>query len=215
MVKPRALLPERKDDWVWAKTQYECTEFTTEEIATAIGVSMRMLISRANTEGWSREKRTQIIAQQAQYEANQKDEDLRRQVAERTVIERVNVEMQAKMLVEHRTDIAKIKQVGKDLLQELSNEALVDSKFSLDAKSKIFLRLVDAMKTTIVLERQAYGVVSALQDPEAPVEGDNPEGDAMTKLLNKFASVLNKTGKPEPNPIKDMGNVVEVDDDSR
>jgi hypothetical protein len=122
-------------------------------------------------------------------------------------IERVNIQMQADVLVRHRTDIQKARSLCMKLFVDLGDNTPED----LNESATILKKLADSMKTLILLERQAYGIQMALEDPEKPPEKPTADSSATDKVMERFAAILGKVDAaiPEP-PVKDMGEVIEI-----
>jgi hypothetical protein len=106
--------------------------------------------------------------------------------------------MQAKVLVEHRSDIKAMRQVQQSLWQELKD--MPRDEDTVHDRITTFKKLSEASKTVILLERQAFGIQGAIEDPTEPkTDGGLTQAEsAMTSLLGKFASVL---GKAQSTPL--------------
>ena len=188
MADKAVLIPARENDWDWAQVQYETTERSVTDIATNIGVPPTSLISRASRNGWTRDKGKLVAKMTAEMViANRVRESEHRQ-EKLAVIERVNVEMQARVLTEHRKDIQKARSMCVSFMGELEgNEDALD----LEGKTKVLSKLADAMKTLILLERQAFGIQSVFEDTEKPPPSPT-EQQQVDAVMSKFAAVLAK-----------------------
>jgi hypothetical protein len=225
-------LPDRTQDWAWAQLQYETTGRSQVDIANDIGVSPTMLISKASRQGWTRRGEITVLNKVAEIAAEREEKVRLKQAQQLEVIERVNVEMQARKLMEHRKDIQRVRKLCMRLFDELEqatenvqplselgemlrdeNERGVDKLndmyqqiISMPERSKTLKSLTEALKTMIALERQAFGIQGALEDPEKP---STPEQavEGMDVILSKFATVLSRTAAQVA--PKQMGPVVE------
>jgi hypothetical protein len=178
--------PANGVDWEAARSLYESTRRTADEIAAAVGSTATRVIAYAGSHGWTRDRMEVTVQRTAELASK---ELAVRQVAS-AAIAKVNLEMRANALKEHRTDIAKARALSMGMFEELAT-----CELELDTRSTILKRLADSMKTFILLERQAFGIVGAIEDPEKPVDAASPENAALDLILNKFASVLQKTTK--------------------
>jgi len=195
------ILPRKAGDWDFARGLYESTTHHVDDIAKAIGVSPTMLISRASREGWTRDPTGKTVQHLTNLALAEKEKH-RIKVAE---IERVNVQMQSEVLVKHRRDIAQARTVCTKLFTELATNGPED----LGDQVNILKKLADSMKTLILLERQAYGIQTALEDPEKPPEVTTPDRSSTDKVMEKFASILSGIEASLPT-AKDMGTVIEI-----
>ena len=188
MADKAVLIPARENDWDWAQVQYETTERSVTDIATNIGVPPTSLISRASRNGWTRDKGKLVAKMTAEMViANRVRESEHRQ-EKLAVIERVNVEMQARVLTDHRKDIQKARSMCVSFMGELEgNEDALD----LEGKTKVLSKLADAMKTLILLERQAFGIQGVFEDTEKPPPSPT-EQQQVDAVMSKFAAVLAK-----------------------
>jgi hypothetical protein len=191
--------PGRDGDWTWAQVQFETTSKSADEIASAIGVTATMVISRASRYQWTRNHRSTSVNQTAELllaaKVSKADELRLRYEA----VEKVNTAMQAEVLSIHRTDIRAARASCTTLWQELKDDSLEEHPLSLDDKSRIIQRLSTSMKTLILLERQAYGISTVIEDPEAP-QDKTVSANALDMVLSKFAAVL-QTSEPRKAPI--------------
>lgn len=188
VVDRAVFLPARENDWDWAQVQYETTSRPVQDIAVNVGVPVSALVSRASRNGWTRDKGNLVSKMTAEMIiANRVRESEQRQ-QRMEVIERVNVEMQAKVLTEHRKDIQKARSVCVSFMGELENN---EDGLDLEGKSKVLARLADSMKTLILLERQAFGIQGVFEDTEKPPPSPT-EQQQVDAVMSKFAAVLAK-----------------------
>lgn len=200
MADKAVLIPARENDWDWAQVQYETTDRSVTDIAANIGVPPTSLISRASRNGWTRDRGKLVAKMTAEMViANRVRESEQRQ-EKLAVIERVNVEMQARVLTEHRKDIQKARSMCVNFMGELEgNEDVLD----LEGKTKVLSKLAETMKTLILLERQAFGIQGVFEDTEKPPPSPT-EQQQVDAVMSKFAAVL----------AKKMGAVEVVQNDS-
>lgn len=186
-------------DWDWAQAQYEGTDMPVQDIARAVGCSHTELVSRASRAGWTRNKGKLVAQMTAEMILANRERQAEKKLKEFEVIERVNAEMQARVLSTHRTDIKAARNICTRLFNDLQHEAEAD----LDTRSRILARLSDSMKTLLLLERQAYGISGVFEDVDKPpaTTATPTQADAV---LAKFAAVL----------AKNMGAVEVVDNDA-
>jgi hypothetical protein len=191
--------PGREGDWTWAQVQYETTSKSADEIGAAIGATATSIISRASRYQWTRNHRSTSVNQTADLllaaKVSKADELRIRYEA----IEKVNVAMQAEVLSVHRQDIKSARNACTSLWSELKEDHLNEDPLSLDDKSRIIQRLTTSMKTLIQLERQAFGISTVIEDPEAPQE-KTVSANALDMVLSKFAAVL-QTSEPRQKPM--------------
>jgi hypothetical protein len=176
----------RDGDKEWARLQYEKFNMSTGDIAKIVNRTQTQVVAWASSGGWVRNKSdAQDKERIAILSANHAQRTL-----DKLIVERVNVEMQAKVLVSHRKDISGMRKVAAKLWKDLETEA----DASLDERITMFKKLSDASKTVILLERQAHGIEGALIEPDQATDNGalTPAESAMTSLLGKFASVISK-----------------------
>lgn len=225
-------LGPRFRDFAYARIQYEAGIRSIPEIAAEIQVSPPTLIARASNEHWIRDP----LAKAKMYTETliAREEVARdKEILERARAERVNAEMQARVLVQHRTDIQRARLLTMRLFSELEdmteNLALYESLantlaedgsisrqslarfrsvLNLDDRVDINKKLTDALKAQLQLERQAFGILGALEDPEVPQTG-HASGHEIEKILDKFDLVL-KSKSEHRTSTTTLGEVVDV-----
>lgn len=188
-----------------AQEDYEFANMSSGDMSKKYGVTQTQVIEWASLKGWQR-NRTDVAAREKASLLRLRD------------IERVSLEMQARVLSSHRADIKSMKAVALNLWSELEGGASSsdDEAPDLMHRVKIMEKLTAASKTLFLLERQAYGIEGAIQDPEAKAANTthSPAEDAMNALLGKFASVLAKDITPPPEVIENepTGRAAETSD---
>jgi hypothetical protein len=193
-------IPSRKEDWDWARIQYEHTEKTATDIATEIGVSATVLLGRASRGQWQRSAGAAVARAKAELIIAEES----KKIAKFEVLERVNAQMQAQVLKEHRKDIGAARNICTRLFTELGT-AVGDEDTALEQKAKVLGRLAETMKTLILLERQAFGITGVFEEPEQLPQAAQPTPQAADLVMQKFAAVL----------AKRMGAVEVVSGDAR
>lgn len=230
-----ALLTDHARDWVYARAQYEAGIKAAKLIADEIGVSMTSFFSRASNEGWTKnpEARAQYMTE---LKVAQDLKDSEKLAIERNRAERVNAEMQARVLIEHRKDVRRARTLTQALMEELEglmgNEiplrelgelmrdpdengkdklaAMYQKIIDLPSRVDINLKLSSALKNQILLERQAFGINGALEDPE---KADVPQAgrSELDTILNKFDLVIKKKGTASPSSAPHiLGEIIDV-----
>jgi len=189
-----AVAPGRKNDWAYAQLQWESTDKSAPTIAAEIGVQPTALISHASRCGWTRDRARNTTAQAAALLlANTEAMNARRR-AELEVIEKVNAAMQAEVLSKHRKDISAARTACTTLMDRVLTAQAEEDEPELEElqrRANIMVKLSTSMKTLVLLERQALGITTVLQDPEDGDTGaQTPQAAALDMLVNKFASVL-------------------------
>lgn len=178
---------------MWAQVQYETTSRSCDDIGKDIGETGTSVISRASRLGWTRGKKASAVERSAELvlatKINREEEIRLRYEA----VEKVNVAMQAEVLAAHRKDIRSAKKVCLELFSDL-NEARADvdpeTRMGLMDTSMVMGRLAGALKTLVLLERQAYGIQGAIEDPETPKVQESIPVSALDTVLTKFAKVM-------------------------
>ena len=218
----KALLPDKQQDWEYARAQYEAGIKSVRVIADEIGVTPVTVYARSGNEGWVRN--TQALEQKkVEYKIALEAERAQELVIQRDKAERVNAEMQAIVLVKHRTDISRARTITMRLFKELEDmmdnlpelrslgeimrneddkgkDKLNDAYqkiLSLGDRTDITKKLSEALKVQLQLERQAFGIIGALEDPETPQVPQAGKSEIET-ILGKFDLVLQKKGAAEP-----------------
>ena len=228
-----ALLPERKQDWVYARAQYEAGVKSVAQIAREIGVGPTSVFAHASNEHWVRDREV-LAKKEVEIKATLQQEAEERVVVERQRAERVNAEMQATILVTHRADIRRARALTMRLFSEL--EQMMDELPELselgellrseddrgrdrlnDAYRKVLSlpdrvdvnkKLSEALKVQLQLERQAFGIQGALEDPEIQLETRVGTSEIDT-ILSKFDLVMKKKSD-SPKSSQILGEVIDV-----
>jgi hypothetical protein len=222
------LLPDKEGDWMYIQAQYELGEKTPQQIGRETGVPVSKIYAVAARHEWVHPAQNTALAQSRAELRLAKEEAQRNLVeAEKEAVVKVNAEMQYRMLSDHRSDLGKARAISQRLMNEMTEMITFSSELkelgqimrcenergqdrqndayqdviSFPGKVKAFKTLTDAMKNIILLERQAFGVATMIEDPENPVTA--PTETAIDTLLSRFELVLQEKSAP---PIKQMGD---------
>jgi len=201
-------LPNREGDWDWAQVQYETTSKPADVIGQEIGVTATSVISRASRYGWTRNRAISTINTTAEMALAARLSNEEKHRLNMEAIEKVNQLMQAEVLANHRKDIKRARDITNDIFDSLAAD-MGDHEHARDHEhaSKTLQRLATSLKTFILLERQAYGIVGAIVDPEEQTPDSIP-ASALNTILDKFASVIQKG--QQSTPQAPMADVVEM-----
>ena len=229
-------MTSNKIDWDKAKAMYESGVCSLGQIAKACACSDSAVSMRAARHGWVRDPLGVARLQDERARAL-----VASTKAEREQVIAVTASMQSKVLVGHRKDIARARAVVSTLLDELSGVsdpsvqdhldhlgellAAPDENGKLDRLNKIYRRVISmperiaginalstALKTLIMLERQAYNIEGALVDPEAarPQEEVVKGLDAIMDKFNQVLAMQAPAPEPEPEMIVDVSRPLEA-----
>ena len=206
----QAMAAAHTADWPWARQQYEQGLMTLPDLARATGVTTSRMGAIVAKEGWTKDPAARAKAQEAL-----KAEQVKNEVLAQARVEAITIQVQSKVLTGHRKDIAAARKVATALLSELAEltqnievfdrlgEALraEDDKgrdrlndayrkvLKLPERSATLNNLAMALKTLILLERQAFFIMGTLDDPEAT----RPQAEVVKGLdaiMSKFDAVL-------------------------
>lgn len=230
-----ALIPGRQQDWVYARAQYEAGIKSVALIAKEIGVGTTSVFAHASNEHWVRDREV-LAKKEIEIKASLEQEASQRLAVEQVRAERVNAEMQALTLVTHRTDIKRARQITMRLFKEL--EEMLDNLPALESLGEILRaeddkgrdkqndayrraislgdrvdinkKLSEALKVQLQLERQAFGIQGALEDPELSTESKVGASEIDT-ILGKFDLVMKRKGTVSSGGTSSiLGEVIDV-----
>lgn len=221
MSKPTPGQPAQYD-WVQGRAMFEAGVMSLAQIAKVLGCTAAAVSMRASRDGWTRDPLG--VAKLADERAARLAASTK---AERDRVIAITASMQSQVLVGHRKDIARARQVVSILLDELSGVsdpasadaldhlgdllAAPDENGKLDALAKVYRRVISmperiaginalstALRTLIMLERQAFNIEGALVDPDATKAPDEVV-KGLDKIMDKFNQVL---ALQAPSPVE-------------
>ena len=224
-----------QDDWPWAQCQYETTQATTRSLAQALGVSQTAIMARATKYGWQRNKHSHVVQATATLLAQQVAKQTATHQHHLQALEKVNVDMQARLLMDHRTDIARARRLCMRLVDEL--EQVMDNTphrdelgelmraeddrgrdrlndayrkvLSMPERVGTLRALADALKCFIGLQRQAFGITGVVDDPDQQnAQATAADTSGMDVILAKFSMVLQRSAPQAP--VHHMGDIVDA-----
>lgn len=221
-------------DWDKGKAMYESGVASLRQIAKELGCTDSAVANRASRHGWVRDplgaarladERARVLAVSSQ--------------AERDRVVAITAAMQSQVLVEHRKDIARARRLVSMLLDELGSIsdpaaqehldhlgdllAEPDENGKLDKLARVYRRVISiservsgintlatALKTLIMLERQAFNIEGALVDPEAPKDqAEVVKG--LDAIMDKFNQVLGmQAPAPQEAPLPKAEVIIDV-----
>jgi len=198
-----------KGDINYARRVFESGVLTLKQIGEELEIPLAKLTYRATRERWQRDP---AVAAAVALTLAERAADQRREIV------MITAAQQSAVLVEHRRDIKRARELVNMLFDECAalttnladfeeigellhapNSRGVDRLndayrrvISLPERSASIKSLIDAMKTLIALERQAFAIEGPLQDPETPAANDGNAGvlKGLDKLMSKFDEVL-------------------------
>lgn len=174
-------------DWERIETLYRAGTLSVREIAAKHGVSHTAIAKRAAKDKWARDLKAKIKAKADAAVSKAmvaKEVSAETKATEAMVVE-VESQVQARIRLTHREDIAKARALGMKLLAELdgvtSHQDLVEqlrdalvadadsvTKLALmdawrrvmgiGSRSKVMKDMADTLKTLVALEREAFGL---------------------------------------------------------
>lgn len=220
-----ARLPDKALDWAYAQAQYEIGIKSIHNIALDIGSTDSAVSNHATREGWIRDplarKRMQEEIEALAAEKYRRERDIAR-----SEVISITATMQSTVLVEHRDDIKKARRIVTQLLDELGAMTSGIEEFSnlaellespdergVDRMNAIYRRIISmpdrvssmnaiasALKTLVLLERQAFGISGLIEDPDA-IRAPAEVTRGLDKIMAKFDSVLAlQAPTPEASP---------------
>ena len=224
---------------MYARAQYEAGIKSIALIAKEIGVGPTTVVGRISNEHWTRD-RDALAKKEIEVKASLEVAKVEKLEVEKARAERVNAEMQALTLVAHRADIRRARALTMRLFQELEqmmdklpelanlgellrseddkgrdrlNDAYM-KVLSLPDRVDVNKKLSEALKVQLQLERQAFGIQGALEDPEVQLETRVGKSEIDT-ILDKFDLVMRKkTESSGPNGLDSknqvLGEVIDV-----
>lgn len=203
-------------DWDAIEPHYRAGVRSLRDIGEEFGVSNPAIVKHAEKMGWERNL-TQKIKDKADAKlaaalvASERAEQPEAKLTEAVRVE-VEAEVQARVRQSHRTDINRSKRIANKLLAALEAVEIIESPseelkasrkaasalppmVSLKEASGIFKQLVDAQKTLVSMEREAYGIAHLQEDPDEMPPVDPAQGaKAIAFILARAGAQLQKQG---------------------
>lgn len=158
-------------DWAKLEPHYRAGLLPLREIAEQFGISHTAITKRAKVNGWTRDL-TAKIKEKADAKvskalvSSEVSKDARFTEAVRVEVES---EVQARIRISHRADIERHRSFGLHLLAQL--DAMGDDE-KIPVRAKVFKDLTDTLKTLTAMEREAYGLDTAIAPTEVPEDID-------------------------------------------
>ncbi len=170
-------------DWKGIEREYRAGVRSCRDIARAFDCSHSVILRRAVREGWPRDLTTQIAEAAAGLvarEAVEADETVA-PVTEDDVVH-ANATLQAGVIRNHRRDIARLRTLSDQLVQELSTATTDPLSDRIDGTRK----LAATLRNLITLERQAFNL-------EAKIPPSTGLSAISTALLLKLKATLDES----------------------
>ena len=203
-------------DWEAIQGMYRAGLLSVREIARSHGISHVAILKRAKTEGWSRDLTAKVRQQvtTALVTSEVTKEDL---VTERQIVDAAAAQVIA-LVRSHRAEIGRSRAMittlmdqlemaaeSRDLLEQIIDdvedgstgastkrrEALFRA-VALPAHAAVLKTLVDALKTVVGLEREAFNVSAATSEPAA-VDSDEVRFDRLRAKIRLRPAVIDVT----------------------
>ena len=191
-------------DWDALKPHYCAGVRPLRDIAEEFGCSDAAIVKHAKKEGWTRNLAAKIQEQAdrkvaAALVAAERADSPAAKLTEAVRVE-VESEVQARVRVSHRTDINRSKSAVNKLLAALESVEIAEAPstelkamrkqgvaelpaiVSLKEAAGVLKTLVEAQKSLVSMEREAYGISQLQEDPDDalgaidPVEGATRQG---------------------------------------
>jgi hypothetical protein len=221
----KARLKDKAGDWAYAQAEYEAGIKTVRDIALDIGVTESAVHAHISKGGWIRDPHARLRVQE-ELRAAEAEKFRAELAAKKDMVVRVTAQMQSSVMVRHRADIHSAQTLVKKLLKELSEitdgieefdnlgelmhspdargmdrlNAAYRRVISLPERSGTLSSLASVLKTLIQLERQAFGITGALEDPE---QARAPEEvvQGLDKIDKAFSEVMARLAPPAEVPL--------------
>jgi len=202
-------------DWDALKPHYCAGVRPLRDIAEEFGCSDAAIVKHAKKEGWTRNLAAKIQEQAdrkvaAALVAQERADSPAAKLTEAVRVE-IESEVQARVRVSHRTDINRTKRFANCLLEKLERLEITEAPsdafkalkknapslpptVSLKEATAIFKQLVDAQRTLVSMEREAYGIAHLQEDPDDettkvdPIQG----AKAIAFILARAGAQLSK-----------------------
>lgn len=152
----------RATDWEAIEREYRAGVLSVREIAKGAGVSHTIINRRAKERGWVRDVAALVKAAVSNKIVSEGVSNLTAGDVEACASRSFGV------ILSERKDIAKLKKIASELLDELEADAqkTIADRMSIKERADILERLSRIMVRLIQLERQAYGLDDTTKPPE-------------------------------------------------
>lgn len=169
-------------DWDALRPHYEAGIRALKDIGREFECSDAAIIKHAREHGWARCLKDKIRAKAdlkvAQALAAQEHKDSPAGRLTEAVRVEVESEVQARVRLEHRTDIQRSKRIVNRLLERLEGIAFVakDAAAEVYEHARAIAKLVDSQHKLVSMEREAYGIAQMVSDGDDEQAIDQMEG---------------------------------------
>lgn len=202
---------KKPPDWERIEIDYRTGTRSTRELGAEHGVSHTAINKRAKAEGWVKDLHAKV---KAKADSLVSREEVSKRVSTETKITEtltveVEAEVQARVRLAHRADIARFRKLCLSLLEELEAETAdidlyrelgdllrIEDKNGQDRRNDLYAKIIssagrvdslkklsETLKHLVGLEREAYGI--------AADAGDKPPGaDDVPAMLAKLIEKL-------------------------
>jgi hypothetical protein len=205
-------------DWDAIEPHYRANVRSLRDIGAEFGVSDAAIIKHAAKSGWERDLGAKIKAKAdaklaAALVATERADQPAAKLTEAVRVE-VEAEVQARVRQSHRTDINRSKRISNRLLEALEKIEIAEAPsdtlkaarkeaselppmVTLKEATGIFKQLVDAQRSLVTMEREAYGIAHLQEDPDDqgvvvdPLEG----AKRLAFILARAGQQLAQQGK--------------------
>ena len=205
-------------DWDAIEPHYRANVRSLRDIGAEFGVSDAAIIKHAAKMGWERDLGAKIKAKAdaklaAALVATERADQPAAKLTEAVRVE-VEAEVQARVRQSHRADINRSKRIANKLLEALESIEITEAPsdalkagrksaaalppmVSLKEASGIFKQLVDAQKSLVTMEREAYGIAHLQEDPDDLASAIDPLEGAkrLAFILARAGHQLAQQGK--------------------
>lgn len=204
-------------DWDAVEPHYRAGIRSLRDIGEEFGCSDAAIVKHATKNAWTRNLKAKVDAKAdaklaAALVATERADQPAAKLTEAIRVE-VEAEVQARVRHSHRTDINLSKGIANRFLKILLGlevtEAPSDARkasrksatnlpamVTLKEASSIFKQLVDAQRTLVSMEREAYGIAHLQEDPDDPSHVVDPiqGAKAIAFILARAGAQLSKQG---------------------
>lgn len=174
--------PRERVDWDALQPHYEAGIRTLKALGEEFGCSNAAIVQHAKRRGWSRCLKGKIQAKAdakvaAALVAQEHKDSPAGRLTEAIRVE-VESEVQARIRIEHRSDISRAKRIVNRLFERMETLEFSEEGSIVEVKehANTAAKLVDAQHKLIALEREAYGIDQMAPPPKDDLPVDITEG---------------------------------------